>query len=156
VPLRQAYVFEAKLVDHPGVSRTVAVAGDQTLEVLHIFLRLGFGWDDDHLYSFWLDGEFWGDPASEYTAPLEPEGKKTAEARLEQLGLEPGQKIAYVFDFGDEWRVDLNVAEIEPAGDDPYPQLLASRGEAPPQYPDDDGGDEVDDGIVQDEGADDE
>jgi hypothetical protein len=132
--LRQAYVFEAKLVGHPGVSRKFAVADDQTLEVVHTLLRLAFGWDDDQLYAFWLDGEFWGGAASKYTATLEPEGKKAADARLEQLGLEAGQKIAYVFDIGDEWRVDLRVAEIEPAGEDPYPQLLGGQGDAPPQY----------------------
>ena len=133
MPLRQAYVFEAKLVGYPRISRRLAVAGDQTLEVVHTMLRLAFGWDDDHLHAFWLDGKFWGNPAGKYTATLEPEGKRTSDARLERLDLEPGQKIAYVFDLGDEWRVDLRVAEIEPAGDDPYPQLLEGRGVAPPQ-----------------------
>jgi pRiA4b ORF-3-like protein len=134
MPLRQAYVFEAKLVGYPSISRRFAVAGDQTLEVVHTLLRLAFGWDDDHLYAFWLDGDFWGNPASKYAPTLEPEGKNASDARLEQLGLEPGQKIAYVFDIGDEWRVDLRVAEIEPAGGDPYPQLLTGRGDAPSQY----------------------
>ena len=134
---RQAYVFEAKLVGHRGVSRTFALAGDQTLELLHVLLRGGFGWEEDHLYSFWLDGEFWGDPASEYTAPFEPEeGAQTADVPLDGLGLEPGQTIAYIFDFGDEWRVDLRVADIRPAGEEKLPQLVASRGDAPPQYPD--------------------
>jgi pRiA4b ORF-3-like protein len=136
---RQAYVFEAELADHPGVSRTFALAGDQTLELLHVLLRGGFGWGEDHLYSFWLDGEFWGDPESEYTAPFEPEEvAKTVDVALDALGLEPGQRIAYIFDFGDEWRVDLRVADIRPAADEKLPSLLASRGEAPPQYPDDD------------------
>ena len=134
---REAYVFEAKLVGHRGVSRTFALAGDQTLELLHVLLRGGFGWEEDHLYSFWLDGEFWGDPASEYTAPFEPEeGAQTADVPLDELGLEPGRRIAYVFDFGDEWRVDLRIADIRPAGDEKLPQLVASRGDAPPQYPD--------------------
>jgi hypothetical protein len=134
---RQAYVFDAKLVGHRGVSRTFALAGDQTLELLHVLLRGAFGWDDDHLYSFWLDGRFWGDADSEYTAPFETEeGTQTADVPLDRLGLEPGRRIAYIFDFGDEWRVDLRVADVRPAGDEKLPSLLASRGEAPPQYPD--------------------
>ena len=141
---REAYVFEAKLVGHRGVSRTFALAGDQTLELLHVVLRGGFGWEEDHLYSFWLDGEFWGDPASEYTAPFEPEeGAQTADVPLATLGLEPGRRIAYVFDFGDEWRVDLRVADIRPAADEKLPQLVASRGDAPPQYEDYDEEDEA-------------
>ena len=38
----QAYVFEARLTDDPGVSRTVAVGGDQTLADLHSTLRQAF------------------------------------------------------------------------------------------------------------------
>ena len=60
---------------------------------------------------------------------------KTADVKLDRLGLKQGQKIAYVFDFGDEWRVRLRLDEIRPTGDEPYPAILESRGKAPPQYP---------------------
>jgi Plasmid pRiA4b ORF-3-like protein len=135
-----AYVFEAQLDDHPEVSRRLAVRGDQTLEDLHEELRRAFEWWDDHLYSFWFDGEFWGDRESEFTSPIEPaNGVKTADVELDRLGLEPGREIAYVFDFGDEWRVRLRLDEIRPAGDESYPAILERRGKAPPQYsiPDD-------------------
>jgi hypothetical protein len=134
-----AYVFETELIDEPGVSRRLLVGGDPTLVALHELLRRAFGWDDDHLYSFWLDGEFWGDPETEYTSPVEPEpGAKTAEVELERLGLETGQEIAYVFDFGDEWRVRLRMDEIRPAANETA-VVLEIRGQAPPQYaiPDD-------------------
>jgi Plasmid pRiA4b ORF-3-like protein len=131
-----AYVFEAQLDELPEVSRRIAVRGDQTLADLHEALRQAFEWWDDHLYSFWLDGEFWGSKESEYTAPFEPEpGMQTAEVELERLGLSAGQEIAYVFDFGDEWRVRLTLAEIRPAGDETLPATLERGGKAPPQYP---------------------
>ena len=47
-----------------------------------------------------------------------------------------GQKIAYLFDFGDEWRVELTVARVDADDGGAYPRLLESIGEAPPQYPD--------------------
>lgn len=59
----------------------------------------------------------------------------SAEARLDSLALEKGQRIAYVFDFGDEWRVRLTVREITSGDGGTYPRILASTGEAPPQYP---------------------
>jgi hypothetical protein len=40
------------------VEREVSVRSDQTLIDLHRVLQEAFAWDDDHLYSFWLDGEF--------------------------------------------------------------------------------------------------
>jgi len=131
----EALVFETELVGHPGVTRAIALRESDTLVTLHEMLRAAYGWDDDHLYSFWLDGEFWGDRASEYTAPFELEegGAKSAEARLDSLGLEPGRRIAYVFDFGDEWRVRLRLAEPEETAGT-LPRIVESRGDAPAQY----------------------
>jgi len=138
----ETYVFTAALVGFRGVSRKLAVRADETLADLHQLIQFAFEWDDDHLYSFWLSGTFWDrQPGTEYTCPhpwLE-RGERSARVRLDRLGLEVGQKIAYVFDFGDEWRVRLALAEIRPAGADPCPPILASRGEPPPQYGDDDG-----------------
>jgi Plasmid pRiA4b ORF-3-like protein len=130
----KAYVFEAKLVEYPDVSRRLAVRGDQRLEDLHEELRRTFEWWEDHVYSFWLDGEFWGDKESEYTSPIEPEnGVKTADVELADLELEEGHEIAYVFDFGDEWRVRLRLDEVRPAGDEAV-VVLETRGKAPPQH----------------------
>lgn len=134
-PVREALVFDAELVDHRGVRRKIAVAADQTLEDLHDALRQAFEWHDDHLYSFWLDGEFWGDPETEYTSPDEAEpGARTADATLASLDLEVGQQIAYIFDFGDEWKVRLKLAELRPAGKEPLPAVVERVGAAPPQY----------------------
>jgi hypothetical protein len=110
------------------------VPGDETLDDLHHLVRRAFGWDDDHLYSFWLNGEFWSGPETEYTSPVEAEpGAKTADVALDELGLEPGQEVAYLFDFGDEWRVRLQVDEIRRARG-AKGRVLRKIGEAPPQY----------------------
>ena len=135
--------FDAALEDFKGVSRVIEVREEQTLADLHAGLREAFGWWDDHLYSFWLDGRFWGSRSSEYTAPVEPdEDVATADVVIAKLGLKRGAKIAYVFDFGDSWRVALRLAGS--GGDDGarYPQVVAAEGDAPPQYPDLDDEDE--------------
>jgi hypothetical protein len=132
---RDAITFRASLDGFPGVERDVVVRSDQTLIHLHRVLQQAFAWDDDHLYSFWLDGRFWGDAESEYTAPFELEPpQKSADVKLAGLGLLPGATIAYIFDFGDEWRVGLTVLTTAPADQEPCPRILASRGDAPPQY----------------------
>lgn len=97
-----------------SIHRTIAVRSDQTLADDHDALQAAFDWDDDHLYSFWLDGE-----------------------------LKKGQRIAYLLDFGDEWRVRLVVRQITPEDGGPYPRLLESVGDAPPRYPDYEDVDEV-------------
>jgi Plasmid pRiA4b ORF-3-like protein len=134
------FVFRAKLLGVKGVRRRIAVRGDQTLADLHVALQDSFAWADDHLYAFWLDGVHWSRGGVEFTDPhhareLDDPQTRTARVRLGDLALEPGQKIAYVFDFGDEWRVELTVARVDADDGGVYPRLLESTGEAPPQYP---------------------
>jgi hypothetical protein len=105
-----AYVFEAQLVGFPDVSRRIAVRGDQTLADLHEELRRSLDW--------WEDGD-----------------AQITGTELACLGLTAGQELADLFDFGDEWRVRVRLAEIRRAGDETFPATLERRGKAPPQYP---------------------
>ena len=135
--------FDAALADFPGVKRSIEVREDQTLVDLHDGIQQAFSWLNDHIYSFWLDGQFWGSRATEYTTPGEPdddadEDVATADIAIGELGLEPGAEVAYVFDFGDSWRVSLRVTEIVDAEGARYPRVVAAEGDAPPQYPDSD------------------
>ena len=45
-----------------------------------------------------------------------------------------GKAIAYLFDFGDEWRLLLKVVDRWDAGDESYPLLVEAEGAPPPQY----------------------
>lgn len=127
-----ALVFDAELVNVRGVRARLAVLERQPLTALHDAIQEAFGWLDDHLYSFWLDGRFWGD--REVTSPVVPdEAERTAEVPIAELDLRIGQRIAYVFDFGDEWRVRLTVRERVMANGE-HPRVLELRGTPPPQY----------------------
>lgn len=128
--------INAELLDAHGVSARIAVRDDQPLTALHDGIQEAFGWMDDHLYSFWLDGRFWGDEEQEYTTPDDEAETATADVPIADLDLSTGQKIAYVFDFGDSWRVLLTVKEQVEDDGDAYPRVLERHGEAPPQYPD--------------------
>jgi hypothetical protein len=113
----EVYVFDAKLeqwgpyVRGPA-SRRLALRASETLAALHELIQEAFAWDDDHLYSFWLDGKFWGADETEYTLPFDLDERRasSSEVRMDTLGLERGQKIAYIFDFGDEWRLAFRQA----------------------------------------------
>jgi len=135
---QQTYVFRAELVGFEGVRRTVTVHDDLTLVDLHYALQSAFGWDDDHLYSFWLNGTFWGAEAGHYMHPfhaasIEPPGKSAC-ARLDELALDEGQQIAYVFDFGSEWRVALTLKEKRAVDGRAVARCIEKVGAAPPQY----------------------
>ena len=138
---QQTYVFRAELVGFPGVRRTITVRGDMTLVDLHYALQSAFGWDDDHLYSFWLDGSFWASTDDHYMHPyhaasVDPPGRSAC-ARLHELALAGGRKIAYEFDFEREWRVVLELREIRASAGSPVARCIEREGAAPPQYGDD-------------------
>ncbi|MHB8650597.1 MAG: IS1096 element passenger TnpR family protein, partial [Gaiellaceae bacterium] len=130
----------APFVDWPAepVVRTVAVREDQTLEQLHEALRLAFGWADPHMYAFWMSGKWWDKESVKYQTPfeLDPLNKKVQSGRvpLAEIGLRKGKAIAYLFDFGDEWRLLLKVVDRWEADDGSYPMLVEATGTPPPQY----------------------
>ena len=135
---QQTYVFTAELVGFEGVRRTVTVHDDLTLVDLHYALQSAFGWDDDHLYSFWLSGAFWGPEDGHYMHPFHAASSaphaKSACARLDELDLREAQQIAYVFDFGHEWRVSLTLREKRPVDGRAVARCIEKVGAAPPQY----------------------
>lgn len=128
-------IFDAELQNAAGVSARLAVGAEQHLTALHDAIQDAFGWLDDHLYSFWLDGVFWGRKELEFTSPITPDHDvATTDVPLAELGLAPDMKIAYVFDFGDEWRVLLTLCEQIELDGGTYPRVLEREGNAPPQY----------------------
>jgi hypothetical protein len=121
------------------VVRTIAVRDDQTLEQLHEAIRIAFGWADPHMYAFWMGGTWWDRDGLRYQTPfeLDPDDERVRSGRtaLSELALRKGKKIAYLFDFGDEWRLLLKVVDHWEAGDETYPTLVDATGTPPPQYP---------------------
>lgn len=117
----------------------------QTLVTLHKAIQRAFVWYDDHLYSFFLSGMEW-DRHSEYTKPLMKgeddffeygpffERPESAATSLRRLHLYKRQRLAYVYDFGDNISVSLHLREIASAKRARYPRIVALRGFSPEQY----------------------
>jgi hypothetical protein len=128
VAARSIFVFEAELLNVSGVSALVAVAGHEHLTDLHGPIQQAFNWEDDHLYSFWLDGEFWGNDRTEFVRPGTPDtNSRPADVPVAELALTIGARVAYVFDYGDEWRVMLTLRE-RVDGASAMPRVTERRG----------------------------
>ncbi len=99
-------------------------------ETMHETLSTG---DDDHLYAFFLSGQYW-DKSSEYVDPRTG-GRRADQALLFRLRLRAGQRFAYVYDFGTEHRYQLSVVSVtEVDAELPRPLLIESVGQAPALY----------------------
>lgn len=66
----------------------------------------------------------------------DPEDQHVRSGRiaLSELGPRKGKLIAYLFDFGDEWRLLLKVVDRRQAGEESYPMLVDAIGTPPAQY----------------------
>src|SRR2546428_7536087 len=116
-----AYVFDARLADDPGVSRTVAVGGDQTLDDVHSAVRQAFEWHGDFPYAFRLDGgrDYAGAPGEGVDVPLAA------------LGLRSGDRLEHDVDGPEEWRIGLTVLDVRP-DHEPLARVLERHGEIAP------------------------
>lgn len=144
-PAMPAYVFRVRILGGfyappgaPSIWREVELVADQTLAELGEHIPAAFGFDDDHLWSFFLSGKPW-DRASEYARlPDPPIGGRKRGADDLPVGDAPARKeFLFLFDYGDEWYFGVKLVrtgEVEPGAG--YPRAVAGQGEAPPQYPD--------------------
>lgn len=157
---RRLCVFKVALREDRRVWRRLALRQSHTLEDLHDAIFAAFDRYDPHLFSFYLllpgddkrrkDMRRPPDGTPEYVHPFTLEDAPVwlpdqplhdaTTARLADLRLQPGQRLKYLFDYGDEWWHELTVEAVDVPAEkgQKYPQILERRGDSPPQYPPDD------------------
>ncbi len=125
------YVFKAS---HGKAWRRLALPHKATLHRLADEILGAFDFDHDHLYSFTFRGR--GGRRVELLSPDCDEGPCAAEVELAELPIDPGDDMAFLFDFGDCWRFNVRLEEVRPVGSiKKLPAVLESHGKAPVQYP---------------------
>ncbi|MCL2814581.1 MAG: plasmid pRiA4b ORF-3 family protein [Oscillospiraceae bacterium] len=128
-------VFEFKVSLSKRCYRTIRCLPEHTFEDLHLAIQKAFEFDNDHLYSFYLDGK--RHSSYEISAPYSERPPFTDEVRLGDERLTNRQRILYLFDYGDCWEFDI-VLDVKNETDLKLknPEIIKSVGESPEQYPD--------------------
>ena len=146
------YLIKVALKDDPKIWRTIKISSEDDFETLHLAIQSAFGFDNDHLYEFYLDNKTRNskrtieDPRSGGYSPFDFDENEdeddTEEYEIETIGSEAltiGHKFAYIYDFGANWKMNLQVLEIEK--DVPLAKeysIVTVHGESPKEYEDDD------------------
>lgn len=112
----------------------VILGANHTMADLHHIIIDSFQFDDDHLYSFFMDGKKWSRNC--IVAPMDNSGDPIAtEVKIGSVGLHAKKNFMYLYDYGDEWIFTVSVLKIEKDKREPItPCLLERKGSGPEQY----------------------
>src|SRR5258706_3160806 len=129
------YACKVKLKWDKRTYRTIELRSEQTLEDLHLVIQHAFRWDNDHLYSFFMNGQR-GDERYRFAAPWEEDSYLwTDDGVIGELGLTLKHKFLYLFDYGDNHEFEIEVVNIRPQAEPgEYPRVVERQGKAPAQY----------------------
>jgi hypothetical protein len=112
----------------PPIWRRLLVPASMRLNRLHDVIQAAMGWEDYHLHAFRAGNVDYGPPDPELGHRDE---RRTA---LSDVIGEPGDRMQYVYDFGDHWRHDVVIEKVltaEPGTR--YPVCLTGKGRCPPE-----------------------
>ncbi len=144
------YIFDIWIWGKGGVGdfkekvlRKIQIAGKKNLHSFAKVIVNAFGFQFDHCFGFYDNFkkyhdskkmyELFVDIGEERSSPLTRGVKNT---KISQVFKSPGDKMHFLFDYGDCWHFAVELKEIENAEKwDLKPVILESIGKAPEQYP---------------------
>ncbi|MEK7727630.1 MAG: plasmid pRiA4b ORF-3 family protein [candidate division KSB1 bacterium] len=130
--MRGNFMFKVSVA--PKVWRVIALSSKHTLDDLHKMIQRAFQFDNDHLYAFYMDNKWYSE--NRFEDPRSSEGVAADEVELGELGLAANQCFLYHFDFGDDWRFEVQVLEIKTKEKLlKQPKIIEQHGKSPEQYP---------------------
>ena len=115
--------------------RKIAIPSNLTLYDFSSAILKAFSFYNDHLHQFTYKDRQGGKQSITHPYSQEPPSTDEVLIRNWQIGI--GDRITYVFDFGDWWEFNVVLESI----DEPDPKLkkakvIDKKGKAPEQYPD--------------------
>jgi len=117
----------------PPIWRRLELASSTTLVDLHHILQACFEWDGTHLWLFDTPRGRYG-PGEMPGVDADLEYRDARRLTLGQAAPNPGSKITYLYDFGDDWQHAIQVEAIQRADDAiAYPWCTGGRRAAPPE-----------------------
>jgi len=131
-PFREgSHIFKVTL--WKGLWRRLAVPAEAALEQLASAILNAYNFDHDHLYDFRYKNRL-GIEEHIYH-PYMDEGPWVSAVRVGEIPLQPGQRMTFLYDYGDQWEFEVRLEGIHPADTEVKIRVLEAEGEAPEQYP---------------------
>jgi hypothetical protein len=114
----------------PRIWRRLLVRETMWLSRLHDSIQVAFDWFDYQTHVFSLDDLKFGNPVKRDELVIEDDRDVT----LADLNLVHRDRMAYAYDFGEAWKVDIRVEKaLAPAKGVLYPACTAGERAGPPE-----------------------
>lgn len=154
------YIFDIRIIGTGGVCdfkekvlRRIQIAGTKSLYNFARVITQAFDFYFDHCFGFYDNFQKYHDSKMSYElfvdigeASLTPRTKGVKKTKIQQVFKTTGEKMLFLFDYGDRWYFEVELKEIKNAEKwDLKPVILESIGETPLQYP------PCEDGLENDE-----
>lgn len=123
----------------PPIWRRLEIRSDLTLDRVHEVLQAAYAWWDYHLYMFSLGVRVWDRGGEKFLCPFdveegETDGLPDHEVRLDETLQEPGDRLHYIYDYGDNWELTIKLEKILPLTESsPDAVCTGGRRTAPPE-----------------------
>ena len=129
----------------PRVYRDIEIEGAKSLSALAEAIVGAYDFSFDHAFGFYSNLKNPYDRSGEryeLFADMEDtdsDAGSVERTRVAQVFNAAGKKMLFLFDYGDDWRFQVELTRLgEKKPKARYPRLVATTGEAPSQYPDED------------------
>ena len=127
-------ILRITLMDiQPPVWWEVVVPAPITLDMLHHVIQASMPWRDTHLHEFMIGGVRYEAPSDEDFGEA-PNALDESRYRLADL-VSQGDRFLYTYDFGDNWRHEIEVVSYEPKDGSPdtvWPTCVDGKRACPP------------------------
>lgn len=97
---------------------------DLNLGDLHDIIQISFDWSDSHLHQFYgQNRKISYGPQNSY---MESDHDEST-VLLSKLFKKPKDRLSYTYDFGDDWRVGIEVEDVLKSDDGQLPRCIGGR-----------------------------
>ncbi len=121
----------------PRIWRRLMLPGDLTLDAVHTLFQAAMGWSDSHLHRFSPGGEGGYDQpyfVTEFDEDEGDEGTREEGVRLDQVLRAPGDRLTYLYDFGDDWEHLVTLESTAPlTQENRQPRCVDGERACPPE-----------------------
>ena len=145
--VKMAFQFKIQLagMTDPKIWREFVVNENITFHDFHYIIQICMGWENYHMYQFSPTGygsypcmELKTSDSDAEFSPISNLKKgyeltyDSSKAKLSDYFSAKGQKITYIYDFGDDWKHVISLKKIWPDATD-HPMVVAGGGKCPPE-----------------------